>query len=161
VIESVTVNPYQSPTTPPEPNLGRKKFVLGILALFAIPAAGIAGGASCTGVAPLMPQFWLVAIAVGFIPMVAILSGARYALGRSWKAGHVAALLGLLLATPVALTIAGFIMVQTILPARPDPALPEAWSVLIAGCAAFTMWSVGYWLGLSGMLTKFWSWLKK
>jgi hypothetical protein len=111
--------------------------------------------------APLMPQFWLVAIAVGFIPMVAILSGARYAIGRSWKAGHIAAILGLLLATPIALAIAGLFLVQTIVPARPDPTLPEAWYVLIAGCAAFTIWSAGYWLGLSGQLTKFWNWLKK
>jgi hypothetical protein len=157
----VTANPYESPTAPPERDHARKKVVLSILALLAIPASGIAGGVSCTGAVPYVSQIWTVAIAAGFVPMVAILSAAHYALRRSWKRGHGSAILGSVIVTPIALTIAGLIFVQAIMPVRPDNALSDASYLLIGSSAAFTVWSMGYWLGLSGRLLQFWNWLKK
>jgi len=143
----------------PEPDHARKRTVFATLMLLAIPAAGVAGGSACTVTATFLPDLFLLAIALGLVPTALIVYFAYDAWGRS-RARPGWAFFGLLLVTPISLTVGGFVALQGIMPAQPSNVAAGTY-FLIAGCTAFTVWGTGYWLGLSGRLMRFWSWLKK
>lgn len=157
----VNANPYQPPQTPPEPNPVRRTIVLTILVLLAVPAAGIAGGSMCTGLLVLAPQLGPLPFLAGFVLLVALLYGLHYSCANDTKALHGWGILGLALATPIALVAGGLISHRTIVPFQLPYGLTDAHYYLAAGCAAFTIWGIGFWLGLSGKLRDSGIWFGK
>jgi hypothetical protein len=149
----MTENPYESPKTPPESRAARAPLVAGALMMLAVPSAAIAGGSVCSatflfgdGEGLLLPM----GIAAGIPVAAAVLCVAHYVMRRQKpeiheKPRYGLALLGLLLATPVAVGAGTGVVFLTMF-AGGEGTIPVM--IFATGFAAFLMWSLGFWLGL-------------